>query len=425
MAPDRAPDDDGAMNETTGTSEARDRFDPGRARTLADVRRPREDRLIAGVGTGIGRHLGIDPVIVRVVLAVLCLAGLAGVVLYAAAWLLLPAEDAERSIVGDWFDLRDNERQVRTTGLLVAGVLALAAIIGDTSLGWFFWPLAFVAFWLGIPVAIGYWLLVVRPRRRHQATQPGTTAAAAPPTDPVRTPSTSTATQELTMSTAPPVDAWSTTSPPPAATAPPTAAPPPRPRRPFSWALTLLTLSVTAIAVALLSLVGPTDELRWTAYVALALAITGAGLLVGTVVGNAGPLIPVGLLLAAALVVGSLVPSLRAGDPTWAPVVAADVQDEYRLGMGLLTLDLTDVEDPDALQGRTVDLTHGLGETLVVIPEGLDVALEADLLVGNVDFLGEQQNGTFVDVERRSARTGPVLTLRVDQSMGQVRVIRR
>lgn len=149
------------MNETTDTSEARDRFEPGRARSLADVRRPRDERLIAGVGTGIGRHLGIDPVIVRVVLAVLCLAGLAGLILYAAAWLLLPAEDAERSIVGDWFDLRENERQVRTTGLLVAGVLALLAIIGDTSLGWFFWPLAFVGFWLGLPVALGYWLLVV------------------------------------------------------------------------------------------------------------------------------------------------------------------------------------------------------------------------------------------------------------------------
>ncbi len=411
------------MNETTDTSEARDRFEPGRARSLADVRRPREDRLIAGVGTGVGRHLGIDPVIVRVVLAVLCLAGLAGLILYAAAWLLLPTDDADRSIVADWFDLRENERQVRTTGLLVAGVLALLAIIGDTSLGWFFWPLAFVGFWLGLPIALGYWLLVVRPRRRARATQTPPTQASS--TQAPSTQTASTQTQELTMPTAPPVDAWSTTDPPPAATAPPPTAPPPRPRRPFSWALTLLTISVTAIAVALLSLLGPTDEMRWTAYVALALAVTGAGLLVGTVVGNAWPLIPVGLLLAAALVVGSLVPSLRAGDPTWAPAVAADVQDEYRLGMGLLTLDLTDVDDPDALEGRTVDLTHGLGETLVVVPEGLDVALQAEVLAGNVDFLGEQENGTLLDVDRRSVRTGPVLTLRVDQSMGQVRVIRR
>lgn len=403
------------MNETTGTSEERDRFEPGKARTLADVRRPTGDRLIAGVGTGIGRHLGVDPVIVRVVLAVLCLAGLAGLILYAAAWLLLPAEDADRSIVGDWFDLRDNERQVRTTGLLVAGVLALLAIIGDTSLGWFFWPLAFVGFWLGLPIALGYWLLVVRPRRRAREHEMTTT----PPVTP-------TPTQELTMPTAPPVDRWSTTGPPPMATPPPAPTPPPRrPRRPFSWALTMLTLSVTAIAVALLSLLGPTDELRWTAYAALALAITGAGLLVGTVVGNAGPLIPVGLLLAASLVVGSLVPSLRVGDPTWAPVVAADVEDEYVLGMGQLTLDLTELEDPAALEGRTVELTHGLGETLVVVPDGLEVALEADLLAGNVEFLGEWWNGTFVDVDRRSVRTGPALTLRVDQSMGQVRVIRR
>lgn len=228
------------------------------------------------------------------------------------------------------------------------------------------------------------------------------------------------------MSTAPPVDTWSTTGPPPMATPPPAPAPPPRrPRRPFSWALTMLTVSVTAIAVALLSLLGPTDELRWTAYVALALAITGAGLVVGTVVGNAGPLIPVGLLLAAALAVGAMVPSLRAGEPVWIPQSAAAVADEYVLGMGQLTLDLTEVDDPSALEGRTVELTHGLGETLVVLPDELEVALEAELFAGNVEFLGDWWNGTFVDVDRRSVRTGPVLTLRVDQSMGQVRVVRR
>ena len=56
-------------------------------------RRPRDGRLIAGVAVGIGRRYGIDPAIVRLVFVASILFGTAGLWLYLAGWLLLPAED--------------------------------------------------------------------------------------------------------------------------------------------------------------------------------------------------------------------------------------------------------------------------------------------------------------------------------------------
>lgn len=57
--------------------------------------RPREGRMIGGVAAGLGRHLGIDPVIVRLVFVVLALAGGGGVLAYLIGWIVIPAEPAE------------------------------------------------------------------------------------------------------------------------------------------------------------------------------------------------------------------------------------------------------------------------------------------------------------------------------------------
>ncbi|GAA5001335.1 hypothetical protein GCM10025734_37050 [Kitasatospora paranensis] len=47
-------------------------------------------RVVAGVCGGLGRHLDIDPVVFRVVVAVLCLSGGLGLFLYGLAWLIVP-----------------------------------------------------------------------------------------------------------------------------------------------------------------------------------------------------------------------------------------------------------------------------------------------------------------------------------------------
>jgi phage shock protein PspC (stress-responsive transcriptional regulator) len=70
------------------------------------LRRPVEDRMLAGVAAGIARYLGIDATIVRIVLAVLAVAGGAGVPIYLAGWLLIPEEGCEQSIAGDFIQNR-------------------------------------------------------------------------------------------------------------------------------------------------------------------------------------------------------------------------------------------------------------------------------------------------------------------------------
>jgi phage shock protein C len=61
--------------------------------------RSRSDRVIGGVCGGIGRHLRIDPVIVRLVFVVLLFAGGSGLLAYIVAWVVIPEEPLDGSIV--------------------------------------------------------------------------------------------------------------------------------------------------------------------------------------------------------------------------------------------------------------------------------------------------------------------------------------
>jgi phage shock protein PspC (stress-responsive transcriptional regulator) len=55
--------------------------------------RSEQDRMIAGVCGGLGRYFGIDPVIFRIATLALVFAGGAGVLMYLAAWILIPSGD--------------------------------------------------------------------------------------------------------------------------------------------------------------------------------------------------------------------------------------------------------------------------------------------------------------------------------------------
>lgn len=54
--------------------------------------RTRDNRVIAGVCGGIGQYLGVDPTVVRLATILLALLSGIGLVLYIAAWLLVPEE---------------------------------------------------------------------------------------------------------------------------------------------------------------------------------------------------------------------------------------------------------------------------------------------------------------------------------------------
>lgn len=56
--------------------------------------RMEEGRMIAGVCAGLGRYLGIDVTIVRIIFVLLALFAMGGVLLYLILWLIMPMETA-------------------------------------------------------------------------------------------------------------------------------------------------------------------------------------------------------------------------------------------------------------------------------------------------------------------------------------------
>ena len=68
------------------------------------LRRPYQDRMLAGVAAGLARYLGIDTTIVRIAFAVLVLFGGLGIPLYLAGLLLIPDEGSDQSIAASLID---------------------------------------------------------------------------------------------------------------------------------------------------------------------------------------------------------------------------------------------------------------------------------------------------------------------------------
>ncbi len=387
---------DGAMNdtqETPRTAGPDDEFDPQKLRTIFDVKRSTDDRFVGGVCSGVARYLNIDPVIVRIVIAVLTIVGFAGAILYAAAWLFLPSEDADKSIAAGWFKLDENEEQVRKIGLVTAGIIGVFALIGDHG-NW--WGIG----WILVPLAALYYFFVVRPRKHDKEAIRAEVLASMPTTESV----TADVQAKIDKKVAEKIAHAS---------------------RPKSKALTVLTLSLIAIGVASTRIYADThDGVDWTTYVAVALGITGVGLVIGTFWGHGGPLIALGLVLGAVLLVGSVLPDGRIGAQQPSPSAAADVHATYKHGIGLLELDLTAVTDPTDLLGRTIVLDNGIGQTKVIIPEGLNVAIESELKLGQINLFERSVDGTDNELNAAATGTGPALTIKIDQNIGNVEVIR-
>ncbi|WP_166376069.1 PspC domain-containing protein [Aeromicrobium phragmitis] len=374
------------QQQTTGQPGG-DPASPRRFQDFGSVRRPRDDRMIAGVSTAVGRWWNIDPVIVRIGFVVLTFIGLSGVILYAAAWLLLPEEGKDRSVVGETFGLGDNDEQVRTIGLIVAAALAGAAALGDSAWGFngWGWAVVWITIWVGLPIAFVYWLVKGRHDARAQVPPPPTPPAgpAAPGSDPTPAKEDDTVSIDQTL----PVRYEPPAGPPPGEGPgePTGAAPPPpqAPRRGWSPALFLGTISLTFIAWGALWIWSlQTEPVAASVYVFVGLVITALGLLVGSVVGDAGLLIPVGLVLTVALAVTSALPSARAGDYRFVPVNAEQATRTLETGAGQVTYDLTQIRDLDDLAGESVRIEHGAGVVRVIVPRELDVDVDAQVRWG-------------------------------------------
>lgn len=406
-----------------------------------DLRRS-DDGWLGGVCAGLASRLGLDPLVIRALFAVLSLALGLGAVAYLAAWLLIPDTDEDVHLEQA---LRNGE--AGSVVLLVATVLSVFGTFGWFGGGWFtdnpwggniFWGLLSLLLlvggvaWLwsewrsrpdpgfyarhvsasappppgasGTPGGEGPdWGARAQESASGQSTEHPTATAGLPAIRPAHPP----ATTELTAGTTGPswshgtgATAWSPGpehAPEPARPARPPK--PPKPpkrlgRRSAGVAGTLLGTGLAlAVGGGLHWAVGEYDWPGNPLLVGLAGALGVLGLTVLTL-GLAGRTSGFPGFLAVVALIGTafflpiadhFVPSGKMGEYTWSPRTAAELEEDapFRVGAGTGTLQLHGLS-PDELDGETVTASVGFGQLVIDVPDDLTVRIDAGTAGGVV-----------------------------------------
>jgi len=187
--------------------------------------------------------------------------------------------------------------------------------------------------------------------------------------------------------------------------------------------LTFSALLVALGTAALLDLSGAID-LPAQGFVAIALVVTGTGLLVGGWYGRSRGLIALGLLLTlAASTVRVLDVPLRGGDGEvrWQPTSVEQLNDPYHLRTGSAVIDLTALEFGEG--GHTVNTSVGVGELIVLVPAGVRTRVLGHLGAGTATVFGRGYDGVDVDLDRGDGAAGtPQLFINVRMGIGELQV---
>ncbi len=358
-----------------------------------------------GVCSALARTTGTEVLLWRILFIVLAFFDGLGILLYLVGLLTIPRE-GERQSVTERLVRGPNRGLRRDEILLIALTVLVAGNMLDHGNNL-----------IALAVITGIVLLFLQGRRD------------APPREPVGTP-------PLVRPTLPrPLDPILDTT---------FDAPVPRAPRQKS-ALGALTLGLAVLVTAFLLLLNTAGraDIDAEVIIAAALAVVGAGLVVGAWWGRSPLLVltavALGLALAATSTAG---PVLEAGvgERTWAPTVASD----YRLGVGDATLDLGNVVLRET--GPThVTARVDVGGLTIILPSAVrvSVAMHADageiqlpafadgllfdrLQNRDINLGGTTLSGRDIDRELNSGPEGPT-QIRVDASvrLGQITVIRR
>jgi phage shock protein PspC (stress-responsive transcriptional regulator) len=434
---------------------------------LRALRRSRSDRVVAGVLGGMGRRLGVDPLLLRIVTVVLAIFGGVGVLAYAAAWLLIPAEDDEGSVAEQALGRQDTGSPRTATVALALGLTLVVLVAGGGIVGgdWDGGVLLLLA-------ALGFVVLLRRDDRRpaaepargdhpgHPPTSgidypgypgyPGYARSSSSVTVPQDADPTGAATEPATEDDKSAADDEAaatgaaregTANEPatqPAATADPSSAVPTRwwaedpdwengqrlddetwdsypapvtapatpTERPRS-ALGRITVSVAALAIGIVAV----NDATWATvpaatYVATALAIVGLGLLVGSWWGRSRGLIALGIVLGLALVPAVIIGRFDLGSEnfTFRPTTLAELPTgTEHRGAGSVLYDLSAVPFTDA-DRETLDIDQTAGDLTVIVPPAVDVVVEADIGAGEIQAFGNASSG--LGQERRFTDDG-------------------
>jgi phage shock protein PspC (stress-responsive transcriptional regulator) len=448
-------------------------FDPSRLKDVQSWRRSRSDRMLAGVCGGIGRALDIDPVLIRVVMAVLIIVG-PGVLFYAAAWLLMPDEGSDRSpaqsLLGD--RVRPDHPWLWP---VVIGACVFLAIAMMSSFN-------FGKVVPGPVIVIGLlWLFVFRRKGRgmrgrgmrgmgpvhgasgnehwshrgadwsgnwgNPAATDSTTAPAAPPYGAPTAPSgpsypgassgipeegaASSATRRPQDRTVDPVQpVWTEDDPlglyvdeAPQVRQQQPAPAQARGRR----GVKPLVVLASGAAVGIAALAGSSTP----AMLAIGLATLGIGMLIGGFFGRTIALLPLGILLALGVLVTTVFDRVphEFSDIKYVATSGTTINatsTTYRFDAGSVQLDLTKAT---FAKDAKIVVNGTLGEIVVTLPPNVDATGDLSAKAGDLDAFGQQRSGRNVDLAvsdlGADAKPGPsTVVLDLDLKLGSIKVVR-
>ncbi|MBW1596939.1 PspC domain-containing protein [Streptomyces sp. JJ38] len=391
--------------------------------------RSRRTKVVAGVCGGIARHYDVDPVILRVPLAVLSAIGGLGLLLYGFAWLLLPLEGEDENEAKRLLSGRVEGPGLAAVLFTLAGSGLMLSSLGNNGRSMSFSILVLAAVAAGV-----HWSQRRRRQDAPREAEPGHAdvgpqappEAQAPPVPHApswwREPLTKDPNAQDSGYLWGPADAYPQGREPapvggaptaghgdhawpgpvpgfaPPGSGPPGAGPPVR-RGWRDWRLGWAIVPAAALAGWIgVAAAWDSDSLS-TALVtglACALAVLGLGLAVGSFVGRVGA----GTVMVAVMTAGLLTGSAALPDDLstswsstrWAPATAADVRPAYDLGSGEGVLDLSGL---DLAEDQTVssELSAGVGELRVIVPENARLVLDLDIVVGEYRLTGGSFDG--------------------------------
>ena len=408
---------------------AQDAAAQGAASERRTLCRSSTDKVLAGVAGGIGTYFGIDSVIVRIAFIVLTFLGGAGPFLYLIGWLALPKED-ERSVVAKALggDSPHRFRSLMAVALIGFGLLITASLSGD--LFDLFGDMWRISPYLALMLIAAGVALVLWPGSagRHKPTPARPPATAPPP------------------GASPPSSVYATPAPPP-----PTAAGPERPTAPHEpepaaavpvprarsrdrsvvGSMTVAVLFVYGGAAVMLERLD-VFAMDIGVFFAVAVAITGAGLLASAFVRPARGLIVlgVGLCVPLFLFVGADLPwGSGVGESRVRVTAVEELEDEYRHGIGQIVVDLRALE----LDGgrHELDLSLGIGEMRVYVPDTISTTADIKVGAGNSRLSGVRYPWVYdedgLGISRKIVIDAPdptgELLLDIDVGIGEAEIV--
>jgi hypothetical protein len=313
----------------------------------------------------------------------------------------------------------------------VVTVLIFAGTLDDRP-----WPVL----WFIIIAAAIVFAVVTQNRSRGGSPAPSTPPPPPPPPQPMQYPVANAVTEPIPPVTAPGYQpAFAPHGPYASAPSAPAGKPakPPKPPREHSR-LGSLIFSTALVILGVMGLleVARVVDFQPAAYIAAALAVVGAGLLLGAWLGRARGWIFIGFGLVLALSITTVKDHADlgwdaarngGGDITWAPATMDALRGDYEHQAGSATLDLRELDFTG--QDRTVRVRIQAGNLEVMLPDNVDVTTTADVRLGSATIFDRNANGvkindfTVTDLGADGAGGG-TLHLELDVSLGDAEVSR-